>query len=247
MSDTETDRIFYFGDFMKILICDDEERYLNEIRLHTEEYLRSHNIKASLYASSNPKEIMNSTTSYDLAFVDVEMPEFDGITLAKELKKRNNKVILFFVTNFEEYQDDAMDLRIFRFFEKPLDIKRLYSSLDRAMEYLDETYVDLFLYNNSKHQKILVDNIVYIKRDNRKTVLFANDEKEYITKETLEQWNERLPNTFFYLVHKSFLINLHYVTKCSYTELYIGKTRIPIASRKQADFHNYWVQYLRRR
>lgn len=105
---------------MRILICDDEERYLNEIRLHTEEYLRSHNIKAELITSLDAKEIMDSATSYDLAFVDIEMPEFDGITLAKELKKRNNKVILFFVTNFEEYQDDAMDLRIFRFFENLL-------------------------------------------------------------------------------------------------------------------------------
>ncbi len=232
---------------MRILICDDEERYLNEIRLHTEEYLRSHNIKAELITSLDAKEIMDSATSYDLAFVDIEMPEFDGITLAKELKKRNNKVILFFVTNFEEYQDDAMDLRIFRFFEKPLDIKRLYSSLDRAMEYLDETYIDLFLYNNSEHQKILVDNIAYIKRENRKVVLITNEQKEYITKENLDQWVEKLPNTFFYLVHKSFLVNLHHITKCSYTELYIGNARIPIAPRKQADFHNYWVQYLRRR
>lgn len=232
---------------MRILICDDEERYLNEIRLHTEEYLRSHNIKAELITSLDAKEIMDSATSYDLAFVDIEMPEFDGITLAKELKKRNNKVILFFVTNFEEYQDDAMDLRIFRFFEKPLDIKRLYSSLDRAMEYLDETYIDLFLYNNSEHQKILVDNIAYIKRENRKVVLITNEQKEYITKENLDQWVEKLPNTFFYLVHKSFIVNFHHITKCSYTELYIGNARIPIAPRKQADFHNYWVQYLRRR
>lgn len=247
MSDTVTDRIFYFGDFMRILICDDEERYLNELKVHIEEYLRSHNIKSELVTSLDPKEIMESEAAFDLVFLDIEMPEFDGITLAKELKNRNNKVILFFVTNFDEYQDEAMDLRIFRFFEKPFNVKRLYSSLDRAMEYIDESYVDLFLHSNGEHQKILVDNIVYIKRDNRKIILTANDGKEYITKETLEQWNEKLPNTFFYLVHKGFLVNLHYVTKCSYTELYIGKTRIPIAPRKQADFHNYWVDYLRKR
>lgn len=234
-----TDRIFYFGDFMKILICDDEERYLKELKVHIEEYLRSHNIKAELVTSLDPKEIMESESAFDLVFLDIEMPEFDGITLAKELKNRNNKVILFFVTNFDEYQDEAMDLRIFRFFEKPFNVKRLYSSLDRAMEYIDESYVDIFLYNNGEHQKILVDSIVYIKRDNRRIILITDDGKEYITKENLEQWNE--------LVHKGFLVNLHYVTKCSYTELYIGKTRIPIAPRKQADFHNYWVDYLRKR
>ncbi len=232
---------------MKILICDDEERYLNELKVHVEEYLRTHNIKAELFTTLNPKEIMDSSFAFDLVFLDIQMPELNGIELAKELKNRNNKVIFFFVTNFDEYLDEAMDLRIFRFFEKPFNVKRLYSSLDRAMEYIDESYVDLFLYNNGEHQKILVDNIVYIKRENRKVILTTNSGNEYTTKESLEHWTEKLPNTFFYLVHKGFLINLHYVTKCSYTELYIDKVRIPIAPRKQANFHNYWVEYLRRR
>ena len=232
---------------MKILICDDEERYLNELKVHVEEYLRTHNIKAELFTTLNPKEIMDSSFAFDLVFLDIQMPELNGIELAKELKKRNNKVIFFFITNFDEYLDEAMDLRIFRFFEKPFNVKRLYSSLDRAMEYIDESYVDLFLYNNGEHQKILVDNIVYIKRENRKVILTTNSGNEYTTKESLEHWTEKLPNTFFYLVHKGFLINLHYVTKCSYTELYIDKVRIPIAPRKQANFHNYWVEYLRRR
>lgn len=232
---------------MRILICDDEERYLNKLKVHVEEYLRLHNIKAELCTALDPKTIIDSELVFDLVFLDIDMPEINGIALAKELKKRNGKVILFFVTNFDEYQDEAMDLRIFRFFEKPFDIKRLYSSLDKAMEFIDESYVDLFLYNNAEHQKILVDNIVYVKRENRKVILTTNDQKEYITKESLEQWVEKLPNTFFYLVHKGFLVNLHYVTKCSYTELYIDKVRIPIAPRKQANFHNYWVEYLRRR
>ena len=232
---------------MRILICDDEERYLNELKVHVEEYLRTHNIKAELFTTLNPKEIMDSSFAFDLVFLDIQMPELNGIELAKELKNRNNKVIFFFVTNFDEYLDEAMDLRIFRFFEKPFNVKRLYSSLDRAMEYIDESYVDLFLYNNGEHQKILVDNIVYIKRENRKVILTTNSGNEYTTKESLEHWTEKLPNTFFYLVHKGFLINLHYVTKCSYTELYIDKVRIPIAPRKQANFHNYWVEYLRRR
>lgn len=232
---------------MKILICDDEERYLNELKVHVEEYLRTHNIKAELFTALNPKEIMDSSFAFDLVFLDIQMPELNGIELAKELKNRNNKVIFFFVTNFDEYLDEAMDLRIFRFFEKPFNVKRLYSSLDRAMEYIDESYVDLFLYNNGEHQKILVDNIVYIKRENRKVILTTNSGNEYTTKESLEHWTEKLPNTFFYLVHKGFLVNLHYITKCSYTELYIDKVRIPIAPRKQANFHNYWVEYLRRR
>ena len=232
---------------MRILICDDEERYLKELKVHIEEYLRIHSIKSEFFTATNPNEIMNLDMAFDLAFLDIQMPETDGITLAKELKNRNGKVILFFVTNFEEYQDETMDLHIFRFFEKPFDVQRLYSSLDKAMEYIDESYIDLFLYCNGEHKRLLVDDIIYIRRDNRKIILTTTDKKEYITKENLEEWNLKLPNTFFYLVHKGFLINLHYVTKYSYTEVYLDDIRIPIATRKQAEFHKYWFKYLGRR
>lgn len=232
---------------MRILICDDEVKYLKELKVHIEEYLRIHSIKAEFFTVTNPAKIMALDSVFDLAFLDIQMPELDGITLAKELKNRNEKIILFFVTNFEEYQDEAMDLHIFRFFEKPFNVQRLYSSLDRAMEYIDKSYVDIFLHNKGEQKRILVDDIVYIRRDNRKIILTTSDKKEYITKENLDEWNEKLPNTFFYLVHKGFLINLHYVTKCSYTELYLDNIRIPIATRKQAEFHKYWFRYLRRR
>ena len=116
------------------------------------------------------------------------------------------------------------------------------------MEYIDEQYIDLFLYNNGEQIRILTDDIVYIRRENRKIILTDINGKEYITRENIDSWTNKLPNSFFYQVHKSFLINLHYITKCSYTELYLNrKIRIPIASRKQADFHKYWFQYLKRR
>ena len=233
---------------MRILICDDEEKYLNELKIHIEEYMIEHFIDADFFTTTSSKEIMENEESYDLAFLDIQMPEYDGIRLAKALKNRNGRIILFFVTAFEEYQDEAMDLHIFRFFEKPFNVSRLYSSLDKAMEYIDEQYVDMYLFKNGEQEKILVDNILYIKRENRKIILTDTLNREYAVNGTLEDWADRLPNTFFYLVHKSFLVNLHYVIRYKYTELYLnGDIRIPIATRKQSNFHKYGFNYLKRR
>lgn len=230
---------------MKILLCDDQSNYLDDLRLHVEEYMKNHFIKPEYVVSTSAEEIIASKDIFDLAFLDIQMGDIGGLTVAKELKRRNNKVVIFFVTNYPEFQDDAMDLRIFRFFEKPFDVNRLYSGLDKALEYLDETYIDVYLAQGGTHLKVLVDDIYYIKRENREIIVVTKN-GEYKTSKSLEYWNEKLPNTFFYLVHKSFLINLHYVTKYSYTEVFINEnTRISIATRKQADFHKYWFMYLR--
>ena len=106
----------------------------------------------------------------------------------------------------------------------------------------------MYLFKNGEQEKILVDNILYIKRENRKIILTDTLNREYAVNGTLEDWADRLPNTFFYLVHKSFLVNLHYVIRYKYTELYLnGDIRIPIATRKQSNFHKYWFNYLKRR
>lgn len=231
---------------MKIAICDDDKNFLDDLKLHIETYMDARSIKAEFFTATSANKILESDEVYDLAFLDIQMPETDGITLAKELKNRNGKVILFFVTNFDEYQDEAMDLHIFRFFEKPFDVQRLYTSLDKAMEYLDKSYIDVYLENGSRHIKVPVDDIKYIKRENRKNTVFTCN-GNYTVRCKFDELISKLPNTFFYLVHKSFYVNLHYITQYSYKEIYIDDARIPVATRKQADFHKYWFNYVKRR
>lgn len=232
---------------MRILICDDEVKYAHELQAHVQEYMKSHFIPYNIDTYTSPKDLIKNIAPYELVFLDIQMPEINGLEIAHKLKEKNSKVVIFFVTAYKKYQDEAMDLQIFRFFEKPFDVNRLYSSLDKAMEYIDGSYIDIFVQNSTEHTRILIDDIVYLKRDNRKNYLFTKD-NTYAIREPIIEWNNRLPTSFFYLVHKSFLINLHYVTKYNYTELFLNQTiRVPIASRKQADFHKFWLDYLLRR
>ena len=231
---------------MLILSCDDEQKFVDDLKFHIERYMQTHLINAEITTTVSPEEILKSDSVYDLAFLDIQMPGVDGITLGKELKNRNSKLILFYVTAYSDYLDEAMDLQIFRYFYKPFDEKRLYASLDRAMEYLDESYVDIIVEGGKESIKIPVDDIVYVRRENRKITVFTVD-KEYVCKSGFDEILSKLPNTFFYLVHKSFLVNIHHITKYSYTEIYVGDTRISVATRKQADFHKFWFDYVKRR
>lgn len=232
---------------MRILICDDEEAYLNTLRVHVEEYMKNHHIPYTMTAITDPTLAVKEDGVFDLAFLDIQMAGMDGITLAKQLRQQNPKLALFFVTNFDEYQDDAMDLQAFRFFEKPFNAHRLYAGLDKAMEYIDGAYVDIYLLENGIQERVIADSILYVTREGRRTSIVTTA-RAFNIAEKFDGLCARLPHLFFYPVHKSFFVNLHYVERYSYTELLLTNgSRIPIAPRKQSAFHKFWFEYLRRR
>lgn len=140
---------------MNILICDDEKDFLDILYLHVQEYMKNRYIPCTITATDDPGSVMQSSKAFDVAFLDIQMSGTDGLMLAKELRKRNPKLALFFITNYDEYQDDAMDLQAFRFFKKPFNVQRLYAGLDKAMEYIDGAYVEVFFSSNSQQEKFL--------------------------------------------------------------------------------------------
>lgn len=231
---------------MRILICDDEVRYIQPLRKCLEQYMAEHNIPSEITETVAPQKILLSKEVYDIAFLDIQMENVDGLTLAKELRQRNRKTALFFITNYEGYQDNAMDLQALRYFKKPFEPDRLVAGLDKALEYIDGAYVDVFLYSGGVQQRVLVDDILYLTLDGRK-VAIQTVKSRFLVTGKLEEWIERFPHTFFRHPHKSFLVNLHHVDRYAYSELQMSDgTRIPIAPKKQPEFRRTWFEYIGR-
>lgn len=232
---------------MNILICDDDTAYSSQIQTQLEQFLSARGFTCQMTVAQDPIAVAQSGDAYDMAFLDIQMPGMDGITLARQLRQRNSRMALFFITNYDEYQDDAMDLQAFRFFEKPINPDRLKSGLEKALEYIDGAYVDIFLSTGGSQVRVLADDVLYLTRQNRKTTVITGTG----TLTAADQYDDlcsRLPGTFFFPVHKSFFVNLHYVTRYSYSEIFLTDgTRIPVAPRKQTEFHKFWFAYLRRR
>ena len=208
--------------------------------------LAEHNIPSEITETVAPQKILLSKEVYDIAFLDIQMENVDGLTLAKELRQRNRKTALFFITNYEGYQDNAMDLQALRYFKKPFEPDRLIAGLDKALEYIDGAYVDVFLYSGGVQQRVLVDDILYLTLDGRK-VAIQTVKSRFLVTGKLEEWIERFPHTFFRQPHKSFLVNLHHVERYAYSELQMSDgARIPIAPKKQPEFRRIWFEYIGR-
>lgn len=232
---------------MNIFLCDDDPVYLQALYDGVSAYMAEHHLPYAITSCTDPAQALSTRSRFDIAFLDIQIGEQNGISVAEALREQNEKLILFFITNFDAYQDDAMDLQAFRFFTKPFSQERLRSGLDKAMEYLDGTQIDLYLSGSDLVRRMLVDNILYLTRSSRNVRLFSQDGPLDL-RMRYDDVCAQLPQRFFYPVHKSFFVNVHYIQEYRYTAVTLTDgTRIPVAPRRQSEFHQYWFDYLKRR
>lgn len=228
---------------MKIAICDDERKYVNEIESNVKAILGERKITAEFDLYCDSIEVYNCNKCYDVAFLDIEMTPHTGIEVAKKLKEINPYIIIFIVTSYDKYLDDAMDLNVFRYIKKPLDERRLKRGVIKALESIDNNFISFFLKSGSISKSVLSNDIVYIETAGRTTRVVTVRE-EYISENKMDFWKKKLVASFFFPVHKSFIINMKHITDYKRdTVILSGKYSVPIAYRKQAEFRSYFLSY----
>jgi two-component system, LytTR family, response regulator len=162
----------------------------------------------------------------DIIFMDVEMPQLNGIECAKRITDINPKVIIIFATAHEEYMQDAFEVYAFDYLVKPFKIERINQTLLRIKDILYEN-ISQPLLKSIPHEKglekILIRNkegisfvdmneIILIQREDRSTVIYTASE-HYSTSEGLSEIEGRLNQSIFFRCHKSYIINLTMVSK----------------------------------
>lgn len=174
---------------------------------------------------------MLETTPVDILFLDIQMPDINGIELSKIINKKNSAVI--FTTAFSEYAVEGFNVDAIDYLLKPISYDRFLKAVYKAKEYVD--------YLNSQE---MADGYIFIKADyqmikiNLKDILYVEGLDDYIkiylpgrsvlTLMTLKTISQKLPPREFLRVHRSYIIPVSKIENISKTKIRIGETDIPI-------------------
>lgn len=125
---------------MRILICDDDLELSQQLEKILISFFQKSSLKyPEIVIYNNGTDLLQDFQSKDIVFLDIEMPGMNGIYIGNELKQQNNNAIIFVVTSYSQYLDEAMRFHVFRYLSKPLDKQRIFRNMKDA----------LALYNNS--------------------------------------------------------------------------------------------------
>ena len=231
---------------MRILVCDDNNIIVEEIKKYIIDFFKREkceNIEILTYNSGD--ELLKANISADLAFLDVEMPGISGIHASQQLKKKNKKILIFIITSYNDYLDEAMRYNVFRFISKPIDKQRLFRNLKDALKIYNTVNEKIAIETKTGMHIIYLDDILFIESANKKSYIYTKDnvlESIY----NLKYWLEFLDKPGFYNSHRNYIVNMKYVSKFDEFNVYLcnDKYKVFLSKRKYHDFKRNFLFYL---
>ncbi|TCL54983.1 LytTR family two component transcriptional regulator [Kineothrix alysoides] len=230
---------------VQIAICDDRAEDI--VRLSRALYAYDPLFEITSFTSGKTlvDELKEDSFSADILFLDIYMPEMDGIKTAQEIRSKKENLKIIFLSSSREHYSQAYEVFAYNYLEKPFDQGRLYTVLDRALGEIrkESGYKISIRYKGSVHNVDCRDILYIESRD--KLLLFhfsaGNTLQCYGKLETI--LNE-LPGQFFIRCHQSFLINLLQVTEMKENYMRTGPVMISISRKYCKNVKEQYYAYL---
>lgn len=217
---------------INIAICDDDINVAKEIESLIKSTINSQIYSTSIYIEAEEFSKVDYA-KLDFVFLDIELGDISGIEIATQIRKVNESVIIFFITNHSRYISEALKSMPFQYILKPISEKKelffeeFYRGIDKLKKIKQTIIIDT-LYGE---EIVRVDSIRYIEYLNRKIIIHT-DKKEICFIGKLSEWNEKLLPYNFVQCHKSFLVNLNHIDKIRFAEIIMDNNmNVPIGRK----------------
>jgi DNA-binding LytR/AlgR family response regulator len=203
---------------------------------------------------SNPLDAISTlqNQAIDLLFLDINMPEMNGLDFMKSLK---NAPLVIFTTAYPQYALDSYELDAIDYLLKPIRLERFVKAVNKA-----QNYTDLLASKEEKSNQIesVSDDFLYIKSDRKyfkiffKDILFIEGLKDYvviclsnqkiITGVNLKTIYEQLPQKQFARISKSYIVNTEQIISFDVFNVYLANVELPIGMSFKDDFLRNYVE-----
>lgn len=212
----------------KIAICDDEPLHIDKIRNilldeETDNY-------------TDPAVLLNAITAdkrYDVLFLDIMMPEIDGISLARELRELDEDMLIVFITSKIEFMQTGYEVRAFRYLLKEqieAGLPKIWKDIEKELLDRADTY---FTYEfERKTYRCPCRDILYLESNLRRIILHTNRDTSILYGK-LDDLAIKYP--MFVRIHKSFLVNRRHIRSISAGMVVLSNGDILPVSRKYTD------------
>ncbi|MBC7883957.1 MAG: response regulator transcription factor [Saprospiraceae bacterium] len=200
------------------MIVDDEPLALEVLETYISQIPDIHLVKKCENAFEANEVLKNH--HIDLMFLDIQMPQLSGIDFLKTLA---SPPFVIFTTAYPDYAVEGFELNAVDYLLKPISLERFLKAVNKVSEKLSSRKSDhdnvlhdgaedfFFVKADKKLVKVNFDEILYIE-GLKDYVIIRQETGRVITLQTMKSLEERLPESKFKRVHRSYIVNIKKIT-----------------------------------
>lgn len=171
-----------------------------------------------------------SAGGIDAAFLDLQMPGLDGVSLLRALPRGLPVVI---VTASKDFGAGSYEFAVADYLLKPLDFPRFIQAVEKIRNRLAPREQarsgtrEIFVKDGTKLVRVALDDLLYVKSE-ANYVEFVSESGNVLILMSMKRLEELLPPEFM-RVHRSYIVNRQRIVRIEDNSVHLGKHRIPIS------------------
>ena len=232
-----------------IAICDDNLNELSHMIQLINQYITTRHLNCEYTVFQNGFELMallERGKRFDLYCLDIIMPAFSGIAVAKKIRSFDKNAPILFFTSSTDYALESYSVKAINYVLKPVTKEKLFITFDEVLEGMKMAQEPaIVVKSNDGIQKILLSNLVYVEVIGR-SVLYHLLSGKVI--ECIEPFSSSCDNLLkydcFIRTHRSFIVNMQYVDTFSNLQITLQTgISIPIAQGRSREIKKKYLAF----
>lgn len=231
---------------LRIAIVEDEESCIGQLKEYIGQYAGENGLEAEIQVFHDGLEIVEAYQPvYDIILLDIEMPRMNGMDAAESIRKRDQDVVLVFITNMAQYAIRGYAVDALDFVMKPITYYTFSMRLARAIGRVKKKESSTVLLNlpGGGVKRLDTKTIYYIESQNR-MLHYHTQEGVYTVRGTMQSAEKQLRDYHFVKCNYWYLVNLMHATEMRKDKVVVGGAELEISRRNRSAFLSELTAYV---
>ena len=203
---------------LKIAICDDEKEFCDSAERMLKLYMEEKGVSFQADTFGVPSDLADMTekgTIYDIYLLDIYMPGVTGMSIATELRNRDIKSPIIFLTSSTDHALEAFGVDATHYLLKPYTKDSFYVGMDKAMQSIASHKNDsVILKVDNDYRSIPVSKLIYCEAEDKYQRLYLeNGERLLVRISGTELYKLLSEFDSFYHCGRAHIINLNHISR----------------------------------